>query len=368
MPHRTPATRAGRPSGSDGEPSLSTESKVGVRREPVLIDLALQGGGSHGAFTWGVLDRLLEEDWLRIDGVSGTSAGAMNAAVMADGYAAGGAEGARAALDAYWRHVADAARFSPFQRSPIDVLLGRWTLDTSPMFIAMDLMSRLYSPYDLNPSGTNPLRALLEKAIDFERLKTSPVKVFITATNVRTGRGRVFRNAEITPDVLLASACLPTLFQAVEIDGESYWDGGYAGNPTMTPLVRELDSDDTILVPINPVERPGTPRTAAEILNRLNEVSFNSALLKELRMIALLRQVADPGNSEGAQWAKMRIHLVRNDILGTLGYSSKLNAGWDFLSMLREEGRKAADTFLKADGHNIGKRSSVDLDILLEGV
>ncbi len=339
-----------------------------ARSGPVPIDLALQGGGSHGAFTWGVLDRLLEEDWLRIEGISGTSAGAMNAAVLADGFAAGGRAGARAALDAYWGHVAEAARFSPFQRGPLDVLLGRWTLDHSPLFVTMDLMSRLYSPYDLNPGGANPLRAILEKAIDFERLRASPVKLFITATNVRTGRGRVFRNAEITPEVLMASACLPTLFQAVEIDGESYWDGGYSGNPTMTPLVRELESDDTILIPINPVERPGTPRTASEILNRLNEVSFNAVLLKELRMIALLRQVADPGNCEGAQWARMRIHLVRNSIMDTLGYSSKLNAEWEFLSMLRDEGRKAADAFLAVDAGNIGKRSSVDLDVLLEGV
>lgn len=338
------------------------------RSKPIPIDLALQGGGAHGAFTWGVIDRLLEEPWLTIDGISGTSAGAMNAAVVADGYAEGGAEGARAALDRYWRRVSDVARFSPFQRTPIDRMLGTWTLDNSPLFIAMDLMSRLFSPYDLNPGNTNPLRSILEEMIDFERLKKSPIRLFITATNVRTGRGRVFRNAEITPDVLLASACLPTLFQAIEIDGESYWDGGYSGNPTMTPLVRELDSDDTILIPINPVERPGTPNTARDILNRLNEVSFNAVLLKELRMIALLRKVVDPGNTEGAQWARMRIHMVRNDLMGQLGYSSKLNAEWDFVSMLRDEGRKAADAFLAKDGRHIGKRSSIDLDVLLEGV
>ena len=362
--------RRGPRTGAGGAPTATApdDTQAPARPGPIRVDLALQGGGSHGAFTWGVLDRLLEEDWLSIEGISGTSAGAMNAAVLADGFAAGGREGARAALDAYWRHVAEAARFSPFQRGPLDVLLGRWTLDHSPLFVTMDLMSRLYSPYDLNPGGGNPLRAILEKAIDFDRLRASPVKLFITATNVRTGRGRVFRNAEITPEVLLASACLPTLFQAVEIDGESYWDGGYSGNPTMTPLVRELESDDTILIPINPVERPGTPRTASEILNRLNEVSFNAVLLKELRMIALLRQVADPGNCEGAQWARMRIHLVRNSIMDTLGYSSKLNAEWEFLSLLRDEGRKAADAFLEADGGNIGKRSSVDLDVLLEGV
>jgi len=337
-------------------------------RPPVLVDFALQGGGAHGAFTWGVLDRLLEEPWLRIDGISGTSAGAMNAAVLADGYAQDGAEGARRALEKYWRYVSDSARWSPFRRTPMDVMLGRWTLDHSPLFIAMDVMSRLFSPYDFNPGGTNPLRGILAELIDFERLKQAPIKLFISATNVRTGRVRVFRNAEITPEVLLASACLPTLFQAVEVDGESYWDGGYSGNPTMTPLIRECQSRDTILIPINPIERPGTPSSAREILNRLNEVSFNAVLLKELRMIALLHQVADPGNSEGAAWAQMRIHLVRNDIMSTLGYSSKLNAEWDFISMLREEGRNAADQFLAANRNDIGVKSTIDLDVLLQGV
>jgi NTE family protein len=337
-----------------------------VRRNGVLVDLALQGGGSHGAFTWGVLDRLLEEPWLQIEGVSGTSAGAMNAAVLADGYATDGAEGARAALETYWRHVSEAARFSPFQRSPIDRLLGRWTLDHSPMFIFLDMMSRLYSPYDLNPGGTNALTPILEKEINFERLRNSPIKVFITATNVRTGRPRVFRNADLTPAVLLASACLPTIFQAVEIDGESYWDGGYSGNPTMAPLVNELVSDDTILIPINPVERPGTPKSAHEILNRLNEVSFNAVLIKELHMMALLRRIADPGDGEGAEWARMRVHMVPNCLMDKLGYSSKLNAEWDFISMLRDEGRKAGDEFLVQHGDSIGKRSTLDIDLLLK--
>jgi NTE family protein len=185
---------------------------------------------------------------------------------------------------------------------------------------------------------------------------------------VRTGRGRVFRNSAITPEVLLASACLPTLFQAIEIDGEGYWDGGYSGNPTITPLVRECTSRDTILVQINPVERPGIPRAARDILNRLNEVSFNSVLLKELRMIALLREVADPGDCEGASWASMRIHRVASDAMVDLGYSSKLNAEWDFLCMLRDEGRRAADAFLAAHGEDLGRRSSFDLELLLHGV
>ena len=233
------------------------------------------------------------------------------------------------------------------------------------MFIGFDLMARLFSPYNLNPAGFNPLTRILDDSIDFERLARSPIKLFITATNVRTGRGRIFRNNEITAQVLLASACLPTLFQAVEIDGEAYWDGGFVGNPTITPLVRECDSQDTILVQINPRERPGTPRTAAEILNRLNEVSFNAALMKELRMIALLRQTADRGKGEGARWAAMRTHRIMSDMMTGLGYSSKMNGERAFLCMLREEGRRAADEFLRHHSKDLGRRSTVDIDALL---
>jgi NTE family protein len=334
-------------------------------QDPILIDLALQGGGSHGAFTWGVLDRLLEEPKLRIAAISGTSAGAMNAAVLADGWIAGGAQGARDALEKYWRRVARAAESSPLQRSPFDRFMGRWSFDTSPVYLVMDLMSRVLSPYDLNPLGFNPLTAILAESIDFDRLASSPIKLFITATNVRTGRGRIFRNGEITADVLLASACLPTMFRAVEIDGDAYWDGGYAGNPTITPLIRESDAHDTILIQINPRERPDTPRTATEILNRLNEISFNSPLMKELRMIAVLRQVADPGHGEGERWAQMRTHRIMTDMLLELGASSKLNAEWSFLAKLRDEGRRAASEFLDQHGDDVGKRSTADLDALL---
>ncbi|MCK1395434.1 patatin-like phospholipase family protein [Bradyrhizobium sp. 1] len=336
-----------------------------MERDTVLIDLALQGGGSHGAFTWGVLDRLLEEKWLSIVAISGTSAGAMNAAVLADGWTAGGAEGARDALEKYWRRVSKTAAFSPLQRSPLDRLMGRWTLDTSPFYILTDLMSRVLSPYDLNPSGYNPLSKVLAESVDFARLARSPIKLFITATRVRTGRGRIFRNAEITAEVLLASACLPTMFRAVEIEGEPYWDGGFAGNPTITPLIRESDAHDTILVQINPTETLEQPRTAAEILNRLNEISFNSPLMKELRMIALLRQAADPGSGEGARWAQMRTHRVKSDMLAKFGASSKLNAEWEFVSMLRDEGRQAAQAFLDEHGNDVGQRSTADLDVLL---
>jgi NTE family protein len=335
---------------------------------PLQIDLALQGGGSHGAFTWGVLDRLLEEEWPVIEGVSGTSAGAMNAAVMAHGLASGGREAAREALETFWRKVSDAARFSPFKRGPLDVLLGRWTLDTSPAFVAMDLMARLVSPYAFGSLAGNPLRDILCEVIDFDALTHGPVKLFITATNVHTGQGRVFRKHEITADVLLASACLPSLYQAVEIDGVPYWDGGYSGNPTMTPLVRECESNDTFIVQINPVVRPTTPRTAREIASRLNEISFNSPLLKELRGLALMRQVMDPGNCEARLWREMRLHRITSDIMVTLGHSSKLNAEWPFLCMLRDEGRKAAEAFGREHLKDVGVRSTFDIDSLLDGV
>jgi NTE family protein len=345
---------------------MSREAVNVTTRPEVLIDLALQGGGSHGAFTWGVLDRLLEEPWLRIEAISGTSAGAMNAAVLAHGWSKDGAAGARAALDSYWRLVARGAAFSPLQRSPLDRLLGRWSLDSSPAYFAFDLMTRVLSPYHLNPLGLNPLRTILAESIDFDRLARSSIKLFITATSVRTGRGRIFRNAEISADVLLASACLPTMFQAIEIDGEHYWDGGFAGNPTITPLVRESDAQDTILVQINPRERTDIPRTAKDVLNRLNEISFNSPLMKELRMIALLRQVANPGHGEGSRWAGMRTHRIWTDRLAEFGASSKLNAEWEFVAMLKEEGRRSADRFLTAHADDLGKQSTTDLDVLLQ--
>jgi NTE family protein len=338
--------------------------RAGARGQ-VPVDLGLQGGGAHGAFTWGVLDRLLEEDWLAFDGISGTSAGAMNAVVMADGLAAGGPGGARAALEGFWRRVADAARLSPLRRGPLEILTGTWTLDYSPLFAVIDMAARVLSPYDTNPMGTNPLRDILAESVDFARVAKAPTKLFVTATNVRTGKGHIFRNADLTPDVLLASACLPTMFQAVEIDGEAYWDGGYSGNPSMAPLIRECSSSDTILVQINPIERPGTPRSAREIHNRLNEIAFNSVLIKELQAGAMLRHVTDPGQGEEAVWARMRVHRIASDVMLDLGYSSKLIAEWPFFVMLRDEGRKAAQGFLDAHAGDLGVRSTLDLDALI---
>ena len=347
-------------------PGSAKPKSTTPRRKTVLVDLALQGGGAHGAFTWGVLDRLLEEPWLSFDGISGTSAGAMNAAVMASGHSHGGADGAKAALETFWKCVSDASKYSPIRRGPMEMLTGKWTLENSPIYTAVEMMSRIFSPYDLNPTNAHPLRQILADTVDFECLAESPIRLFITATNVRTGSGRVFRNAEITPDVLLASGCLPTMFQAVEIDGEHYWDGGYVGNPTITPLVRECRSQDTILVQINPIVRDELPKTARDIMNRLNEVAFNSPLVKELRMIALLNKVADPGTGEGALWAGMRLHRIASDRVTEVDSTSKLITEWPFLLGLRNEGRRSAELFLEAHGSSLGKRSTLDLDAMLE--
>jgi NTE family protein len=292
----------------------------------------------------------------------------MNAALLVDGHAAGGALGARKALESFWRAVAEAARFSPVQRGPFEILTGRWTLNYSPVFAALDITARVVSPYDLAPLSSNPLESILRDRIDFDRLRHARIKLFVTATNVRTGRGRLFRNSDVTPAALLASACLPTMFQAVEIDGEAYWDGGYSGNPSLAPLIRECDSRDTIIVQINPIERPGIPRTARDIQNRLNEIAFNATLLKELRAAALLRKVADPGSGDGAVLAEMRLHRIASDVMLELDASTKLLADWEFFQMLRDAGREAADLFLRDHAGDLGARSTLDLDELLEGV
>lgn len=240
--------------------------------------------------------------------------------------------------------------------------MGRWTLDSSPAYLAADMMARLVSPYAFGMIDYNPLRDILSDMLDFDAIARGPVKLFITATNVRSGRGRVFRNHEITPDVLLASACLPTFYRAVEIDGEAYWDGGFSGNPTITPLVNECEAYDVVLVQINPVQRPDLPRDARDIQSRLNEVSFNATLLKELRMMALLRKVVDAGTGEGASWANMRMHRITTDLMLELGASSKLNAEWAFLEMLRDEGRRTASAFGETHRADIGLRSTFDIE------
>ncbi|WP_341316896.1 patatin-like phospholipase family protein [Paraburkholderia sp. IMGN_8] len=341
-------------------------------RATLAIDLALQGGGAHGAFTWGVLERLVEEPWLQIDSITATSAGAMNAVAFVHGYLRDGPDGAKASLENFWRRVSEAARYSPIQRTPFDRLTGNWSLDNSPAYVFYDLFSRLFSPYQVNPTNVDPLRKILEDHIDFGPLAQAPIKMFVNATNVRTGLPRVFRNAEITVDAVLASACLPLVHQAIEIDGDPYWDGGFSGNPLLTPVIRESEARDMLLVQINPVERPGAPKTARDILNRINEISFNSSLKKELRGIAMLqRLLADEGDSAhvpswAEQWADVRMHRITSQKMVELGVSSKLNAEWEFLCMLRDDGRRSMEAFLTAHGDDLGVRSSLDLSGLLD--
>jgi NTE family protein len=329
-----------------------------------MIELALQGGGAHGAFTWGVLDRLLEDDRIRIEGICGTSAGAMNGAVVADGLDRKGREGAREALHRFWSGVSRAARFSPFQRTPLDRLHGRWTLDASPAYIFFDIAMRLVSPYQLNPLNINPLKDLIADLVDFEHVRHAEgIKLFVAATNVRTGKLKIFRREEMTADMVMASACLPFAFQAVEIEGEAYWDGGYMGNPALFPLVEQCRSRDIVIVQINPIHREKIPCTASDILNRINEISFNSSLIKEVRAIALLKRVIEAENLEEEFYKHALLHRINADVeLEPLTVSSKVNGEWAFLKHLHDVGYRTTSAWLDENYHALGKRSTLDID------
>ena len=244
----------------------------------------------------------------------------------------------------------------------MDILLGRWTLDTSPFYLAFDLASRVFSPYDFGQQGANPLRDILAECVDFAQVARAPIRLFVTATNVRTGRGRVFRNAEITPEVLLASACLPTVFQAIEIEGEPYWDGGYTGNPPIFPLIYNCSSGDVLIVQLSPSRGEELPRSSLEILNRVNEISFNSSLIREMRAIRFVTQLIDDGYVANGSLRRMRIHAVAaDDVVTKLGVASKLDANWDFLTRLRDIGRDRAGQWLDAHFDRLGIESTVDL-------
>ncbi|MFK7992850.1 MAG: patatin-like phospholipase family protein [Granulosicoccus sp.] len=340
------------------------------------INLALQGGGSHGAFTWGVLDRLLEEPDLRIDSISGTSAGAMNAVVLADGFTRCEEQGHAAAtlsaqqqLEQFWRAVSAAAKGSVVQRTPINRLLGNWSLSGSWGYHFSEAISRMFSPYQMNPLNINPLRSLLESVVDFDNVnRCDSIQLFISATNVHTGRVKVFDGHQLSSEIVLASACLPQLFQAVEIDGIPYWDGGYMGNPSLFPFRDHTLTADIVVVQINPVERIGTPKTPHEIQNRLNEINFNSSLLKELRAIEFVSRLLDEGKLDEKHYRRERIHIIENqDALMPLGASSKVNAEWKFLRHLRDIGRQTAESWLENNFDQIGIASTVDLPAMFNG-
>jgi NTE family protein len=330
------------------------------------VDLALQGGGAHGALTWGVLDRLLTDERIEIATISGTSAGGMNAVVMADGLDRGGREGAREALNTFWKAVSDAARFSPIQRSPWDRLTNKFSLDNSPGYLFFEQLTRQFSPYELNPLNINPLRDLLTSLVDFERVNhCRALKVFVTATNVRTGRGRSFTQPDLSVDAVMASACLPFMYQAVEIDGEAYWDGGYIGNPALYPLVEDQATRDLIVVQINLMVREELPRTGREIINRLNEITFNASLIKELRSIELLHQLIEAERLESERYRDLYVHLIHaHEELKDLDASSKMNAEWDYLTHLKERGQAWAGGFLERHFDDLGVRSTFDLKSL----
>jgi NTE family protein len=357
----------GRKGGGGGRaPEVRRSRRGAASSGPRPVSLALQGGGAHGAFTWGVLDRLLEDERIVIEAVSGTSAGAMNAAALAAGYAEGGREGARRALDRFWIGTSGRAAFSPFQRTPVDRLLGRWNLDYSPGYLWFSLLGRLLSPYQANPLNHHPLRDILADQIDMDAVRAcQALRVFVTATNVRTGRPRVFGQDDLSLDALLASACLPHMLQAVEIDGDPYWDGGYMGNPAIWPLIYGCATADVVLVQINPLMREGTPRTPLEIDNRLNEIAFNASLMHEMRAIAFVQRLLEQDALKepfAARYKNMRIHMIGDkEGMKALGVTSKFNAGRDFLEHLKAVGRAGAECWLEATIDDLGVRSSVDV-------
>lgn len=332
--------------------------------EPRPIGLALQGGGSHGALAWGAIDRLMEEPRIRIVEISGTSAGAMNAIILADGLVQGGREGARTALRRYWRAVSDAARFSPMQRSAYDRMFGNYSLDHSPGYMAMEGLTRIFSPYDLNPFGINPLRDLVASHVDFDAVNASEaVRVHVTATNVRTGLARTFANGELSADAVMASACLPQMYQAVEIGGEFYWDGGFAANPALFPLAASGRLRDILIVQLNPVRRHEVPRTARDIMNRVNEISFNTSLIKELRTIGIVQRLSEMGQISLDRRYEIFVHMIHGEEdVQDLSASSKLNAEWGYLEMLFARGRIWAEQWLAEHFDDLGRRSSFQME------
>ena len=326
------------------------------------VTLALQGGGALGAFTWGVLDALLEDGRLEFAGVSGTSAGAMNAVAMLEGLSEGGPERAREQLAELWRAVSLDGSLPMIEREVIETFMSLW----DPFNLRLTLAQKtteVFSPYALNPLELNPLRNVLEELIDFDLVRQSDdPKLFVAATNVRTGKARIFRRPELTADMVMASACLPTMFKAVEIDGEFYWDGGYMGNPTLYPLYTETDCADIILVQINPISRDKIPKTSPEIMDRLNEITFNSALLQEFRAINFVSRLIDSGRLDGTHYKKLRLQLVTGgEAVDHYGASSKINPDYRMFEDLFQIGRKSGETFLRDHFDAIGVRGTLDL-------
>ncbi len=341
-----------------------TPGRPGQKAGQKVVNLALQGGGSHGAFAWGALDRLLEDERIVIEGIVGTSAGAMNAVVTAYGLTLGGNEGARQELRRFWEAVAEIGARSIMQPSWFDRMKSPGSLDYSPGWVLMDTWSRAFSPYQMNPANYHPLREILSRQVDFGALRQSTVvKLFICASNVLTNRLHVFEGPDMTIEAVLASGCIPSVFQAIEIDGEHYWDGGYMGNPPFFPIIYNCSSADVVLIMVNPIHIKQVPHTAQAILDRINTLSFNSSLIREMRAINFVNRLIDGGFNEGGQLKKILVHCIdAEDEMGNLGVSSKLNVSGEFLLWLFELGRKRADDFLREHFDKIGKESSTVIE------
>ena len=330
------------------------------------LNLALQGGGAHGAFTWGVLDRLLEEKDLEIVGVSGTSAGAVNGSCLVYGLIEGGNEAAREVLGEFWRRNSDSQRFSPLQPTVLDKLWSRGNIDWNPFFWAFSMISQYLSPYEFNPFLLNPLKELLRDLIRFETIQEQErYQLFLTATNIRTSKVKIFPNAEITADAVCASCCLPQLFQAVEIDGELYWDGGFIGNPAMFPLFEHTRCADLMLIQIDSIDYGKVPRKISEIMDRATDISFNSSLMREMRAICFVTQIIEKGFTDGGRLVKTNLHYIgTGDLLNQYNGSSKLNVDWEWLSHLKDNGRNRAESWIREHYEKIGREDSCDAGCL----
>jgi NTE family protein len=330
------------------------------------INLALQGGGAHGAFTWGVLDELFHDGRVELEGISGTSAGAVNAVMVADGLARGGPEEARKRLADFWRAASRDGDLSKLNRVVADRLFSLIPIAVSPFQPWIDAMSRYLSPYDLNPLNINPLKDLINRFVDFDAVRKCELQLFIAATNVHTGRLRVFPREKITADAVMASAALPYVFRAVEIDGVPYWDGGYTSNPPIFPFFRTTETEDVLVVQINPVLRASTPHSSQEIVNRVNEITFNSSLIAEYRAIEFVRRLIDQGalphGTGPGQYRRINVHRIDLGLVGKkLTPASRLNIDYDFFEMLHRAGRRAARRFLDQHFDDIGVRSTLDM-------
>ena len=328
------------------------------------IAIAMQGGGAHGSYTWGVLDRLLQEKDLIIEGVSGTSAGGMNAVATAQGILEGGNEGGRVLLDKYWRVMAEKGRSSIFKPGIKDILAGKYTMHNSPGFLMFDFMTKVLSPYQMNPEGKDPLKDVIGQLFDFEMLnKNDQIKVFLAATHVYTGKLTIFDNKDLCTDALLATACLPTIHNAVMVKGEYYWDGGFIGNPAIFPLVYECKTPDIMIIKLNPTYRPKLPTTASEIGDRLNEITNNTSIVREMRSIHFITRLIDEGIIDKNKMKRLYIHLIEDEkAFQDLGWSSKLNTDIGFLTHLFDAGRVSADKWLEKNWDSIGVKTTADID------